>query len=51
MQRMLIGLMALAIALVGAQGAFARMKDKANYGFCADGTKVPDPGKCPKPKK
>jgi hypothetical protein len=51
MQKIIIAIMVLAFGLTVSQGAFARMKDKENFGYCPDGTKVPDTTKCPKPKK
>jgi hypothetical protein len=38
--------MAIAMALVVTQGAFARMKDKPNFGYCPDGKKTTDINKC-----
>jgi hypothetical protein len=51
MQKIIIAIMVLAFGLTVSQGAFARMKDNSNFGYCPDGTKVPDTTKCPKPKK
>ena len=48
MQKIIVAIMALAFGLTVSQGAFARMKDKENFGYCPDGTKVPDTTKCPK---
>ena len=50
MQKIIVAIMALAFGLTVSQGAFARMKDKENFGYCPDGTKVPDTTKCPKEK-
>ena len=50
MQKIIIAIMVLAFGLTVSQGAFARMKDNSNFGYCADGTKVPDTTKCPKDK-
>ena len=46
MRRIVIGLLTFAIALVVAQGAFATMKDKPNFGYCPDGKKTTDITKC-----
>jgi hypothetical protein len=50
MQKIIVAIMALAFGLTVSQGAFARMKDKENFGYCPDGTKVPDTTKCQKEK-
>jgi hypothetical protein len=50
MQKIIIAIMVLAFGLTVSQGAFARMKDNSNFGYCPDGTKVPDTTKCPKEK-
>lgn len=48
MRRAIAAVLAVAVCLIISQGAFARMKDKSNFGYCPDGTKVPDTTKCPK---
>ena len=50
MQKIIIAIMTLAIGLMFTQSTFARMKDKPNFGYCADGKKVPDTTKCPEAK-
>ena len=50
MKKIIVAIMTLAIGLVVTQSAFARMKDKPNFGYCADGKKVADTTKCPKEK-
>ena len=51
MRKVGIVMMALAVGSLFAQPAFSRMRDNASYGFCPDGTKVPDTSKCPKAEK
>jgi hypothetical protein len=50
MQKIIVAVMTLAIGLMVTHSAFARMKDNSNFGYCPDGTKVPDTTKCPKEK-
>lgn len=50
MQKITTVIIALVFGLLVTHSAFARMKDNSNFGYCPDGTKVPDTTKCPKPK-
>jgi hypothetical protein len=51
MQKIIAAIMTVAIGLMVTQSASARMKDKPNFGYCADGKKVPDTTKCPEKSK
>ena len=51
MERILAGVMVLAISLMVTQDAFARKRDNSNFGYCPDGKKVADTTKCQKAGK